>query len=117
VLDESDLQWMTPEERARLARALASLNAQGLTPTPLSQRRRQLLIAACLAGVVLLSVWIAVLEINRCPRSGRCRCSVTAQALTAPSCASRRTWSARTWRPPKTPSSPATTPSSSGASG
>ena len=64
MLDESDLQRMTPEERARLARALASLNAQGLTPTPLSGRRRRLLIAACLAGVLLLSVWIAVLEVK-----------------------------------------------------
>jgi hypothetical protein len=43
VLDESDLQRMTPEERARLARALASLNAQSLTPTPLGQRRLELL--------------------------------------------------------------------------
>src|SRR5215831_19298766 len=70
VLDESDLQRMTPEERARLARALASLNAQSLAPTPLSQRRRQLLIAACLAGVVLLSVWVAVLEV-KLPRDYR----------------------------------------------
>jgi hypothetical protein len=61
VLDESDLQRMTPEERSRLARALASLNAQSLTPTPLSRRRRRLLIAACLAGVLLLSVWTGVL--------------------------------------------------------
>jgi hypothetical protein len=62
VLGESDLQQMTPEERARLARALASLNTQNIAPTPLSRRRRRLLIAACLAGVLLLSVWIGVLE-------------------------------------------------------
>lgn len=64
MLDESDLQQMTPEERAGLARALASLNAQSLTPNPLSQRRRRLLIAASLTGVLLLSVWIAVLEVK-----------------------------------------------------
>jgi hypothetical protein len=64
VIDESDLQRMTPEERAQLARALASMNARSLTPTPLSQRRRRLLIAACLAGVVLLSIWIGVLEVT-----------------------------------------------------
>jgi len=64
VLDESDLRRMTPEERAALARALARVNAQGLAPTPLSQRRRRLLIGACLAGVLLLAVWIAVLEIK-----------------------------------------------------
>jgi hypothetical protein len=55
---------MTPEERAALARALARVNAQGLAPTPLSQRRRRLLIAACLAGVLLLAVWIVVLEVK-----------------------------------------------------
>jgi hypothetical protein len=70
VIDENDLQRMTPEERADLARALASLNARSLTPTPLSQRRRRVLIAACLAGVVLLSIWIGVLEV-KLPRDYR----------------------------------------------
>jgi hypothetical protein len=64
VLDESDLRRMTPEQRAGLARALARVNAQGLAPTPLSQRRRRLFIAACLAGVLLLAVWIVVLEVK-----------------------------------------------------
>ena len=70
MLDESDLQRMTPEERVQLARALASLNARSLAPTPLSQRRRRVLIAACLAGVVLLSIWIGVLEV-KLPRDYR----------------------------------------------
>ena len=70
MLDESELQRMTPDERARLARALASLNAQSLTPTPLSQRRRRVLIAACLAGVLLLAFWIGVLE-AKLPRDYR----------------------------------------------
>jgi hypothetical protein len=70
VFDESDLRRMTPDERARLARALARLNAQGLAPTPISQRRRRLLIAACLAGMVLLAVWIGVLEV-KLPRDYR----------------------------------------------
>lgn len=64
MLDESDLQRMTPEERARLARALARLNAQNLAPTPLSQRRRRLLIAGCLAGMLVLAAWIGVLEVT-----------------------------------------------------
>jgi hypothetical protein len=64
VIDESDLQRMTPEERARLAQALARLNARSLAPTPLSRRRRRILIAACLAGVLLLAVWIGVLEVT-----------------------------------------------------
>ncbi len=70
MFDESDLRRMTPDERARLARALARLNAQGLAPTPISQRRRRLLIAACLAGMVLLAVWIGVLEV-KLPRDYR----------------------------------------------
>jgi hypothetical protein len=70
VLDESDLQQMTSEERAQLARALASLNARSLVSTPLAQRRRRILIAACLAGVVLLAIWIAVLEV-KLPRDYR----------------------------------------------
>jgi hypothetical protein len=61
---------MTPEERAQLAQALASLNARSVMPTPLSQRRRRFLIAACLAGVLLLSIWIGVLEI-KLPRDYR----------------------------------------------
>src|SRR5690348_136438 len=61
---------MTPEERAQLARALAGLNARSLAPTPLSQRRRRALIVACLAGVLLLSIWIAVLEV-KLPRDYR----------------------------------------------
>jgi hypothetical protein len=67
VLDESDLQRMTPEERAHLARALASLNARSLIPTPLSQRRRWLLIVACLVGVLLLAIWIGILEVKLPP--------------------------------------------------
>jgi hypothetical protein len=70
MIDESDLQQMTPEERAHLARALASLNARTLAPTPLSQRRRRVLIVTCLAGVVLLSIWIGVLEV-KLPRDYR----------------------------------------------
>jgi hypothetical protein len=70
VIDESDLQRMTADERAHLARALASLDARSLRATPLSQRRRRILIVACLAGVVLLSVWIAVLEV-KLPRDYR----------------------------------------------
>jgi hypothetical protein len=67
VLDESDLQRMTPEERAWLARALARLNAQSITPTPLSQRRRRILIAACLVGMLVLAAWIGVLEVSLPP--------------------------------------------------
>ena len=64
MFDEADLRRMTSEERASLARALARLHAESLAPTPLSQRRRRLLIAASLIGVVVLAIWIAVLEVK-----------------------------------------------------
>jgi len=70
VIDEDDLRRMTPEERACLARALVSLNAEDVTPTPISQRRRRILIAACLLGVLVLAVWIGVLEV-KLPRDYR----------------------------------------------
>jgi hypothetical protein len=64
VIDEDDLRRMTQEERANLTRVLVTLNAECITPTPLSQRRRRLLIAACLVGVLVLAVWIGVLEVT-----------------------------------------------------
>jgi len=64
VIDEDDLRRMTPEERACLARALITLNSGSVTPTPISQRRRRILIAACLLGVLVLAIWIGVLEVK-----------------------------------------------------
>jgi len=63
-MDQDDLRRMTPEERACLARALVTLNAESVTPTPLSRRRRRFLIVACLVGVLVLAVWIGVLEVT-----------------------------------------------------
>jgi hypothetical protein len=64
VIDEADLRRMTADERADLARKLATVNAESLAPTPLSQRRRRLVIAASLAGVLILAVWIGILEVK-----------------------------------------------------
>jgi hypothetical protein len=64
VIDETDLRRMTADERASLARKLATVNAESLVPTPLSQRRRRLVIAASLAGVLILAVWIGILEVK-----------------------------------------------------
>jgi hypothetical protein len=64
VIDEAELRQMSPEERANLARALAELNAECLAPTPISQRRRRILIAASLSGALILAVWIGVLEVT-----------------------------------------------------
>jgi hypothetical protein len=70
VIDEAELRRMTPEERASLARRLATVNAESLAPTPLGQRRRRIVIAASLAGVLTLAIWIAVLEV-KLPRQYR----------------------------------------------
>jgi hypothetical protein len=64
VIDEDDLRRMTPEERACLARTLISLNAESVTPTPISQRRRRIVIAASLLSVLVLAIWIGVLEVK-----------------------------------------------------
>lgn len=64
MIEEDDLRRMTPQERACLARTLISLNAESITPTPISQRRRRILIAACLLGVLVLAIWIGVLEVK-----------------------------------------------------
>jgi hypothetical protein len=63
-VDEAELARMTPDERAWLARALARVNAQCPAPAPLSKHRRRLLIAAGVAGMVVLAVWIGVLEVT-----------------------------------------------------
>jgi hypothetical protein len=58
------MRRMTPEERASLARKLATVNAESLVPSPLSQRRRRLVIAASLTSVLVLAVWIGILEVT-----------------------------------------------------
>jgi hypothetical protein len=67
MCDEADLLRMSPGERARLARALAALDA----PSPLAdeefQRRGRLLTGAALAGAVVLAAWIGVLAISLPP--------------------------------------------------
>jgi hypothetical protein len=70
VIDEAELRRMTPEERASLARRLATVNAETLTPTPLGQRRRRIVIAASLASVLILGIWIGILEV-KLPRQYR----------------------------------------------
>jgi peptidoglycan/LPS O-acetylase OafA/YrhL len=64
VIDEAELRQMSPEERADLARALAGLNARDLMPTPISQRRRRMLITASLGSALILAVWIGILEVK-----------------------------------------------------
>jgi hypothetical protein len=61
VIDEAELRRMSPGERARLARALAELDAPPPVPVPGSALRRRLVIAAALIGALALAAWIGVL--------------------------------------------------------
>lgn len=61
MMDEADIRRMSPAERARLARALAAVEAPPPSLLPGSQLRRRAFIAAALAGVLGLAAWIGVL--------------------------------------------------------
>ena len=66
MYDEAELRRMSPGERARLARALATLDAP--LPSDLgSQRRRRFLIAAAAACALVLAAWIGVLAVTLPP--------------------------------------------------
>ncbi len=64
MYDEAELRRMSRDERARLARALATLDA----PRPLSdagiQRRRRLLIVAAVVCALVLAAWTGVLTVT-----------------------------------------------------
>jgi hypothetical protein len=64
MIDEVELRRMSPQERARLARALVALDARGGDSDPVSQRRRRLLIAAAIGCSLVLAAWIGVLEVT-----------------------------------------------------
>jgi hypothetical protein len=64
VIDEGYVSRLSPEERSRLARALAALDGAQPPPDGRSQLRRRLLIAAALAAAVLLAAWIGVLAVT-----------------------------------------------------
>jgi cation transport ATPase len=77
VIDEGYVSRLSPEERSRLARALAALDGQQPAfdgqqpafdgqppPDGRSQFRRRLLIAAALGAAVALAAWIGVLAVT-----------------------------------------------------
>jgi hypothetical protein len=72
MFDEAELRRMTSEERTRLKRALARLDAPRPFTNPVIQRRRKLVIAFTLLCMVVLAVWIGVLAVTLPPhfRSG-----------------------------------------------
>jgi len=70
MYDEAELRRMSPAERARLARALATIDLPLPPPDPASQRRRRLVIAFAILCAVALAAWIGVLEVTL-PRAYR----------------------------------------------
>ena len=58
---------MSPQERARLARALAALDGPAMVPSPAGQRRRRLFIGATVGCSVILAAWIGVLAVTLPP--------------------------------------------------
>lgn len=72
MFDEAELRRMSHQERARLTRALARLDAPQPLANPVNQRRRRLVIAFTLLCVLVLAVWIGVLAVTLPPhyRSG-----------------------------------------------
>ena len=64
MIDDSELGRMSPEERARLARALAALGAPAFAEDRWSRYRRRLVIAFMIVCMIALAVWIGVLEVT-----------------------------------------------------
>jgi hypothetical protein len=64
MYDEAELRSMSPQQRASLARALASLAAADHAPEPASQRRRRLVTAAAITCAVTLAAWIGWLAVS-----------------------------------------------------
>jgi hypothetical protein len=70
MYDEAELRRMSPEERASLARTLATIDLPLPAADPASQRRRKMLIVAAISCSVVLAAWIGILEV-KLPREFR----------------------------------------------
>jgi hypothetical protein len=64
MLDEAELRLMSPEQRARLARTLACLDAPRLLNDPKAKRRRKLALTLAIGSCVFLAAWIGVLAVT-----------------------------------------------------
>lgn len=61
MLDEAELRRMSPEQRARLARTLAALDAPRFLNDPKAKRRRKLALTLAIGCCIFLAAWIGVL--------------------------------------------------------
>lgn len=64
MLDEAELRLMSPEQRARLARTLAALDARRLLDDPKAKRRRKLALTLAIGCCIFLAAWIGVLAVT-----------------------------------------------------
>jgi hypothetical protein len=64
VIDDDELRRMSPQERARLARALAALDEVHPLDDPGFQRRRRFWLAFLVVVCLLLAGWIGVLAVT-----------------------------------------------------
>jgi hypothetical protein len=64
VIDQGDLQRMSPEERRHLAQLLAAFDEPHILRDQRFQRRRRLSLMFFMGGCVILAAWIAVLAIT-----------------------------------------------------
>jgi hypothetical protein len=64
VIDDDELERLSPQERARLARALAALDEVHPLDDPRFQRRRRFWLAVLVTSCLLLAAWIGVLAVT-----------------------------------------------------
>ncbi len=64
MLDEAELREMSPDERYRLARALAALDLPHPLDDPKIKARRKLALAFLVGACIFLAAWIGVLAVT-----------------------------------------------------
>src|SRR5882757_1571041 len=64
VLDETELRRMSPDERARVARAITAIDSPVSPGRPMDQRHRTLVLAGIIACCVVLAIWTGVLAVT-----------------------------------------------------
>ena len=64
MLDEAELRLMSPEQRARIARTLAALDAPRPFDDPKARKRRKLALTLAIGCCIFLAGWIGVLAVT-----------------------------------------------------
>jgi hypothetical protein len=64
MLDETELRLMSPQQRARIAQALAALELPNPLNDPRSRARRRVALILILACCIGLAIWIGVLAVT-----------------------------------------------------